>query len=232
MLGVMFYLNWRFSLIALCITPLLFVVAFKYKRRIKQVSRSARKKESEVVSTIQEVFSSIRVVKAFAQEEFEQRRFEQESRDQAETALQARTIKARLSPMIDIIVAAGTCFVLWDGAQLVMSGALTAGGLVVFMLYLRKLYSPLKDLAKMTNTCSRASVGLEAIREVMQEQEQADDEEDAIEARNVKGKIEFDHVRFGYSSDELTIHDASFSIAPGQVAAFVWTDGRGQNHTH
>jgi subfamily B ATP-binding cassette protein MsbA len=75
MLGVMLYLNWRFSLIALAITPVLFAVVFKYKRRIKTGFTLGQKKESEVLSTIQEVFSSIRVVKAFAREDFEERRF-------------------------------------------------------------------------------------------------------------------------------------------------------------
>ncbi len=228
MLGVMLYLNWRFSVIALCITPLLFFVAFKYKRRIKQVSRSARNKQSEMVSTIQEVFSSIRVVKAFAREEFEERRFEKESREQVEAALLARAIKARLSPLVDIILAAGTCFVLWYGARLVLSGALTAGALVVFMLYLRKLYSPLKGLAKMTSTFSRASVGLEAIQELMREQEQVSDRTDAIEARDLKGKIEFDHVDFGYSPERLALKDISLTIQPGQVAAFVGPTGAGK----
>jgi subfamily B ATP-binding cassette protein MsbA len=228
MLGVMFYLNWRFSLIALGIAPVLFGVALRYKRRVKQVSRKARAKESEVVSTIAEVFSSIRVVKAFAREEFEERRFERGSRAQVEATLEARAIKARLSPLIDIIVAGGTCVVLWYGAGLVLSGAMTAGALVVFMLYLRRLYSPLKDLAKMTNTFSRASVGLEAIQEVMHEPEQVSDRADAIEARGIAGRIEFDHVNFGYTPDRLAVRDASLSIEPGQVAAFVGPTGAGK----
>jgi subfamily B ATP-binding cassette protein MsbA len=228
MLSVMLYLNWRFSLIALGITPLLFALVYKYKRRIKQLSRSARKKESEVLSTIQEVFSSIRVVKAFSREDFEERRFEQGSREQVETALQARAIKARLSPLVDIIIAAGTCLVLWYGARLVLSGALTSGALVVFMLYLRKLYSPLKDLAKMTNTFSRAAVGLEAIQEVMREEEQTSNRLDAIVARNVRGNIEFNHVQFGYTPERLALKDVTFTIKPGQIAAFVGPTGAGK----
>ncbi len=228
MLGMMLYLDWRFSLIALAITPLLFTVVFKYKRRIKQVSRSARKKESEVLSTIQEVFTSIRVVKAFAREEFEERRFEKGSREQVETALEARAIKAQLSPLVDIIMAAGTALVLWYGARLVLSGALTPGALVVFILYLRKLYSPLKDLAKMTNTFSRAAVGLEAIQEVMREREQISDRPDAIAAQNLRGSIEFDHVDFGYTPERLALRDVSFRIEPGQIAAFVGPTGAGK----
>jgi len=228
MLGVMFYLNWQFSLIALGIAPLLFGVALRFKRRVTQVSRKARKKESELVSTIEEVFSSIRVVKAFAREEFEEHRFEQGSREQVEATLEARALKARLAPLIDVIIAGGTCVVLWYGARLVLSGAMTAGALVVFMLYLRKLYSPLKDLAKMTNTFSRASVGLEAIQEVMHEPEQVSDRDDVIEAGDIKGGIEFDHVNFSYVPNRLAVKDVSLSIEPGQIAAFVGPTGAGK----
>jgi subfamily B ATP-binding cassette protein MsbA len=96
------------------------------------------------------------------------------------------------------------------------------------MLYLRKLYSPLKDLAKMTNTFSRAAVGLEAIQEVMREPEQTSDRVDSVEARDVKGKIEFDHVDFGYTPGRLALKDVSFTIRPGQVAAFVGPTGAGK----
>jgi len=89
MIGVMFYLDWGFTLIALCVAPLLFAVVYNYTRRIKQAARAVRKKESEVVSTLEEVLSSIRVVKAFASEDYEQRRFEQESLESVETALKA-----------------------------------------------------------------------------------------------------------------------------------------------
>jgi ATP-binding cassette subfamily B protein len=228
MLAVMIYLDWKFSLIALCITPILFIVAFKYKRRIKQASRKARKKQSDVVSTIQEVFSSIKVVKAFAREDFEQQRFERESREQAEMALHARSVKARLSPVVDVIVAIGTCLVLWYGARLVLSGALTTGALVVFMLYLRKLYSPMKHLAKVANTFSRAAVGLEAIREVMREEEQTSNRARAITAQNISGSIEFDQVSFGYSPDRLVIKDTTMKIEAGQIAAFVGPTGSGK----
>jgi subfamily B ATP-binding cassette protein MsbA len=227
MLVVMFYLNWRFSLVALIIAPILFGVAVTFKRRVKQMTSKARKKESAVVSTLQEVLSSIRVVKAFTREEFEEQRFEQGSREQVEATLEARVLKARLPPLIDIIVAAGTCVVLWYGAHLVMSAAMTAGALVLFMFYLRRLYSPLKDLAKMTNTFARASVGLEAIQELMREPEQRSDQAGVV-ASAIKGRIEFDHVGFSYGSGRLAVNDVSLTIEPGQIVAFVGPTGAGK----
>jgi subfamily B ATP-binding cassette protein MsbA len=101
-----------------------------------------RKKESELLSIVQEVFSSIRVVKAFAREDYEERRFERQSLDNVETALRARGLKMLLSPVVEIIVAIGTCLMLAYGARLVLAGQLTAGALVVFLIHLGKMASP------------------------------------------------------------------------------------------
>src|SRR6266436_4211766 len=165
MIIVMFYLNWEFTLIALTVAPGLFFVVYYYTHRIKKASRAVRRKEGEVVNVLEEVLSSIRVVKAFAREDFEQKRFERESLKSVEAALEARSVKAKLPPLVEIIVACGTCLVLWYGARLVLTGTLTPGELLVFLLYLGKMYKPMRELSKMTDTISKAQVGWERIRE-------------------------------------------------------------------
>jgi subfamily B ATP-binding cassette protein MsbA len=125
MVCVMFYINWRFTLIALSVAPVLAAVVFTYTRRIKKASRQVRKKEGEIVSVIQEVLSSIRVVKAFAREDYEERRLEEESLEGVEIALRARGLKAKMAPIVDIIVAIGTAMVLWFGARMVLNGTLS-----------------------------------------------------------------------------------------------------------
>ena len=227
-IGVMFYLNWRFSLISLSITPALFLVVYFFTRRIKKASRDVRKKETELLSIVEEVFSSIRVVKAFAREDYEERRFERQSLENVEMALLARSIKMKLSPIVDIIVATGTCLVLGYGARLVLAGQLTAGALVVFLLYLGKMYKPMRDLSKMTDTVSKAAVGFERIREVLETESGMRDLPGARRAARFKGKIEFDKVSFGYSPDQWILKDVSFEIEPGQVAAFVGPTGGGK----
>ena len=123
---------------------MLFLVVYFFTRRIKKASRDVRKKESELVSMVEEVFSSIRVVKAFAREDYEERRFERQSLDNVETALLARSMKMKLSPVVDIVVATGTCLMLGYGARLVMAGELDRRVLVVFLLYLGKMYKPMR----------------------------------------------------------------------------------------
>ena len=228
MIGVMFYLNWRFTLIALSVAPALFAVVFYYTRRIKKASREVRKKESELVSVVQEVLSSIRVVKAFSREEYEQERFETRSLENVEIALKARTIKAKLSPIVDVIVAAGTCLVLGYGARLVLSGGMTTGALVVFVFYLGKMYKPMRDLSKMTDTISKALVGYERIVEVLRTESQVKDKARARNAPKFNGDIEFDHVSFSYKDEQPILRDLSFAIKAGQVAAFVGPTGAGK----
>jgi ATP-binding cassette subfamily B protein len=227
-IGVMLYLNWRFTLISLSIAPVLFVVVYVFTRRIKKASRDVRKKESELLSIVEEVFSSIRVVKAFAREDYEERRFERQSWDNVETALRARSLKMKLSPVVEIIVAIGTCLMLAYGARLVIAGQLTAGALVVFLLYLGKMYKPMRDLSKMTDTVSKAGVGFERIREVLETDGGVRDLPHARRATAFKGSIEFDHVSFGYSPDQLILKDIGFAIKAGQIAAFVGPTGGGK----
>ena len=85
-----------------------------------------------------------------------------------EIALRARGLKAKLSPLVEIIVAVGTSLVLWFGARMVLAGALSAGSLIVFILYLGKMYKPMQELSKMTDAYSKAAVGYERIREVLE----------------------------------------------------------------
>jgi ATP-binding cassette subfamily B protein len=229
MVAVMFYINWRFTLIALSIVPALFLVVFIFTKRIKKASRAVRQKESELLTIVQEVFSSIRVVKAFGREDYEQRRFEEQSLDNVETALQARAVKAKLSPIVEVLAAAGTCLVLGYGARLVLTGQLSPGLLIVFVLYLGKMYKPMRELSKMTDTVSKATVSYERIQEVLNTVSRVRDLPRARRARPFKGTMEFDRVCFSYTPDSVILKEVSFQIEPGQRAAFVGPSGAGKS---
>jgi ATP-binding cassette subfamily B protein len=229
MIGVMCYLNWRFTLIALSVAPLLAVIVYNYTRRIKKASREVRKKEGEIVSVMQEVLSSMRVVKAFAREEYEQQRLEEQSLEGIEIALRARGLKAKLAPIVEVVIAVGTSLVLWFGARMALNGTLSPGSLIVFLFYVGKLYKPMQELSKMTDAYSKASVGFERIREVLETKGGVKDVRGAKPLRQIKGGIEFDHVTFGYDSDEQPVlKDVSFKIDPGQLVALVGPSGAGK----
>jgi subfamily B ATP-binding cassette protein MsbA len=229
MMALMFYLDWRFSLIGLSVAPFLFVVVYRFTRRIKAAARDVKKKESELASVVQETIASARVVKAFAQEDFEEARLNRESQENVRLSLRARAVKAKLPPFVDVIVAAGTCVFLWFGVRLVLEGTLTAGALLVFIMYLGKTYKPMKDLSRMADTLSKASVGFERIGEILSLERQVRDSPGARPAPPFCGRIVFDGVRFGYTSDQLVLKGVDLVVEPGQRVALVGPTGGGKS---
>jgi ATP-binding cassette, subfamily B, bacterial len=228
MLGVMFYMNWRFTLIGLSVAPVMFLVVYFYSKRIKKASRFVKKKEGELMSGVAEVLTSIQVVQAFAREDYEDRRFDWESRQNVAAGLRARSMKAKLSPMVDILVAVGTCLVLGYGVRLVMAGELTTGQLIIFIFYLGKTYKPMKDLSKMTNTVAKATISFERIQELLDIESRVRDMPGARTAPQFTGLLEFDHVSFSYDGKHQILKDVSVRIEPGQVVAIVGPSGTGK----
>jgi subfamily B ATP-binding cassette protein MsbA len=204
------------------------VVVYRYTRSIKKASRAVRKKEGDLLSVVEEVLTSIRVVKAFAREDYEEERFETESLANVDAGMQARNLKAKLAPVVALIVAVGTCLVLWYGARLAMTGSLSAGVLIVFLMYLGNMYKPMRDLSKMTDTVSKAMVGYERIQEVLEIESVVRDVPGARPAPKFTGQIEFKNVTFSYAPDKPIINDVSFKIAAGQVAGIVGPSGAGK----
>jgi subfamily B ATP-binding cassette protein MsbA len=229
MMAVMFYLDWRFSLIGLSVAPFLFVLVYRLTRGIKKATRAVKRKESELASVVQESIASVRVVKAFAREDFEEHRLDQQSQESVALSLRARSMKARLPPLVDILVAVGTCLVLWFGVRLVLEGSLTTGALLVFILYLGKMYKPMKDLAKTADTWSKAAVGFERIAEILSIERQVRDRPGARPAPPFTGRIEFAHVRFGYAPEQTVLRDVNLVVEPGQRAALVGLTGCGKS---
>jgi subfamily B ATP-binding cassette protein MsbA len=118
--------------------------------------------------------------------------------------------------------------VLWWGARLVLSGGLSSGSLVMFILYLGKMYKPMQELSKMTDSWSKASVGWERINEVLETDHEVKDLPGAVRAPALRGSIEFENVTFAYDSDAEILHEVSLRIEPGQLAALVGPSGAGK----
>ena len=229
MLGVMLYLDFHFTLIALAVAPALFIVVRRLTKRIKKASREMKERESDLVSVVQESISSMRGVQAFAAEEYEEERLDRQSLASVDAALRARRIKARLTPVIDIIVAAGTALVLVVGARFVLSGRLTEGSLLIFVVYLGRMYKPMKDLSKRTNSIATSLVALDRIGDVLRTESQVTDRPGAHRASTLKGRIELAHVKFGYSADRTILDDISLVVEPGQSVALVGRTGSGKS---
>lgn len=229
MLAVMLSLNWRFTLIALVMTPLLLVFVVRLRGVVREATHDVRRRQSEIVSIVQEGLGAIRVVKAFAQGAFERQRLEAKSRESVLAAMHARRVRSLLGPVTTSMVAIGTAAVLWFGAREVLAGAMTAGSLVVFMTYLGRLFRPIQALARAGTSIAQASVGLERVRAILDADERLPRHPDAVRVERVKGHVAFQDVTFGYDPSRPVLYDISFEAAPGQLIGLVGPSGSGKS---
>jgi ABC-type multidrug transport system fused ATPase/permease subunit len=229
MLAVMFTLNWRFTLVAMAVTPLVALFAIRLRAVVKQATRDVRLRQSEIVTIVQEGLGAIRLVKAFAQGAFERQRLDAKSVESVEAALYARRVRSLLGPVVTALVALGTAAVLWFGARLVLDGAMTAGSLVVFMAYLGKLFRPIQDLARASTSIAQAAVGLERIQAVLDADERLPRAPNARKLTHVDGRVEMRGVTFGYDPLRPVLTDLSFRVEPGQLVGLVGPSGSGKS---
>ena len=229
MVGLMFWLDWDFTLIAVGFTPFLVVFLFHFKKAVKEVTRTVRARQSEIVAVVQEGLGSVRAVKAFGRQDLEVAHLEAASHATVEAALKARRVKSLLSPMVNIVVAICTGIVLWKGTSLIVAGTMTAGALTVYLAYLSKFFKPVKDLASMTSAIAQTTVALERIQAILSADDIIQERADATDPGRLKGAITFEHVAFGYGDDAPVLRDVSFSIAPGQVVGIVGPTGSGKS---
>jgi ABC-type multidrug transport system fused ATPase/permease subunit len=229
MLGLMFWLRWDFALIAVGVAPFLLLFVVRFRRSVKKATREVRRRESDLVEVVQQGLESIRVVNAFGRQELEQAHLLEASQATVQAALKARRVKSLLSPVVAVTVSFCTAFVLWRGAGLALTSAMSVGSLTVFLSYLSKFFKPVQDLAKMSGAIAQAAVGVERVRGILDIDMSIPERPDAREPGRLEGAIEFDRVAFAYDEAHPVLKDVSFSIAAGQFVGIVGTTGSGKS---
>jgi ABC-type multidrug transport system fused ATPase/permease subunit len=229
MLGIMFWLNWDFALVAVAVTPFLLLFVARFNRAVKRATHEVRRHQSDIMAVVQRGLESARVVRAFGGETVEQEHLKEVSHATVDAALAARRVKSLLSPAVSLTVALCTGFVLYRGTALILAGAMTVGELTVFLAYLSKFFKPVQDLAKMSNSIAQTSVAIERIQTILDADMVVPERADAREPGQIRGEIVFDHVAFSYDAKEPVLRDVSFRIAPGQSVGVVGATGGGKS---
>ncbi len=229
MLGLMFYLNFDFALIAVGVTPFLLLFVLRFKKAVKKATHEVRHRQSDIVAVVQQGLESVRVVKAYGRQELEEEHLKEASQAAVDAALKARRIKSLLSPIVGAVVAVCVAFVLYRGASLILAGTMTIGALTVFLAYLNKFFKPVQDLAKMTNTIAQAAVGVERVQTILGADNLIPERPDGLVPQTTKGEIAFDKVAFSYKPDAPVLKEITFSIAAGQMVGFVGSTGGGKS---
>jgi ABC-type multidrug transport system fused ATPase/permease subunit len=229
MLGLMFWLNWDFTLIAIAVTPFLLLFVSRFKKAVKKATHEVRKEQSQIVAVAQQGLESMQVIKAFGQEKTEENLLYGVSQATVGAALKARSIKALLSPVVNITVAICTAIVLWRGAVLILNHSMTIGELTVYLAYLTKFFKPVKDLATTTNAIAQVTVGVERIRTILDTDTIIPDDPDGLEPVTLNGEIDFDHIVFGYDPANPILTGLNLKIKPGQFVGIVGPTGSGKS---
>jgi subfamily B ATP-binding cassette protein MsbA len=229
MLGLMFWLNFDFTLIAVAVTPFLLLFVSRFKTAVKKATHEVRHRQSDIVAVVQEGLESMRVVKAYGREQLEEQHLKDASQAAVDAALKARRIKSLLSPVVTVVVSLCTGFVLYRGAMLILTDRMTIGALTVFLSYLSKFFKPVQDLAKMTNSIAQAAVAIERVQTILVADEMTPEKPDARDPKAVKGEITFEKVAFAYKPESPVLKEITFKIEPGQLVGFVGATGGGKS---
>ncbi len=229
MVGVMLYLNFDFALVAVGVTPFLLLFVARFKKAVKKATHEVRKRQSDIVSVLQQGLQSVRTVEAFGRQETEEQRLDAASMESVKAALKARRVKSLLSPIVAVTVALCVAFVLWRSAGLILNDAMTIGALTVFLAYLNKFFKPVQDLASMTNVIAQAAVGMERIQAILDADMIIPQKPDAREPGRLKGEIVFEHVAFAYDPASPVLRDINLTIQPGQRIGVCGPTGGGKS---
>jgi len=227
--AIMLWLSIHLTLAAFSVMPPLVLLMFVFQSRLRKAYRATRKKIAAVTSRFEESISGIREIQSFTREQDTMKGFRQANVENLQANVQAGKLFALLMPAVQIIGAVGTCVVLWFSGILTISGGITLGIVVAFLLYVNQFFGPLVDLTTFYNTLQSALSAAERIFVTLDTKLEIADAPNAIELSHVKGEIVFDHVTFGYDPARPVLKDVNIHVDPGKTLAIVGPTGAGKS---
>ncbi|HSC90947.1 MAG TPA: ABC transporter ATP-binding protein [Gaiellaceae bacterium] len=226
--AVMLWLEWRLALVALAVTPLIVVLAYRYSRVSHPVLRDVQQKLADVTTVAEEAIVGVHVVKAFAQEERQQELFEQRSEAVFRQSLRANLQRARYVPVLAFVPLLAQAAVLLVGGSMVSNGSLSLGTFVEFNLFVVMLIMPLRMLGMWIGQAQRATASGERIFEILDEPEEIADRPDAIELPPGDGLVRFEGVAFEYAPGRPVLDGIELELEPGRTVALIGHTGSGK----
>jgi subfamily B ATP-binding cassette protein MsbA len=228
LLIVLFVMQWRLALVAVCVIPFYILNYKMFIRHIRPIGEQLREKWDALLGALWEKLAGITVVKAFAREDYETERLMQTIQDNFDLGMTQMKLNRRLGAVAQIIRAVGTGLVLWYGGRLILGRQMQIGELLAFNGWIASLYDPAVRLVDFNVTLQWAGAAIDRVFETLDTRPEITDAPNAVAIRQMRGAVEFQDVSFGYDSDNLVLHDINLKVAPGEVIAIVGPSGAGK----
>ena len=229
LLVIMFLVNWKLTLIGMCILPMLLLVRLQLKRVMRLRWQRFRVKNSTMNGYLHESLTGMRVTEAFVREDENADTFRNVNNDIRKTWMQAVTINNIFWPALDLTGSIGTVLVYIFGVRFMQADGLLLADLLLLLWYLGRFWEPLNTLSNFYNNVLTATASMERIFEIMDTQSDIQDKPGAEPMPPIEGRVTFDHVSFSYDREKTVLRDVSFDIPAGKTIALVGPTGAGKS---
>ncbi len=225
-IGVMFYINWKLTLISLSTIPLMLISTYIFKEKVKKSFNLVRNAVANLNSFIQERISGMSLVQIFNVEDQEYRKFEALNSEHKKANIKSILYYSVYFPVADVIAALGVGLIVWYGARGIIGEEVTFGTITAFIMYINQFFRPIRMIADRVNTLQMGVVSLSRIIEILDDSENL--ENGGTEKYPVEGNVKFENVWFAYNEPQWILKDLSFEVKKGQSVAFVGATGAGK----
>jgi ATP-binding cassette subfamily B multidrug efflux pump len=225
---ILFLLNYQLALAIFSVIPLLFLVSFLFKIKVRESYRRVRTAIARINSFLQENITGTAVIQSFGQEKRQYRRFTEINREHLDANLQSIFYYALFYPLLELVGALAVALVIWYGGLKVFAGSLTLGALVAFVQYSDRFFRPISDLSEKYTILQAAMASSERTFKLLDTAPIIASPHQPKAASVDKGSLDFRHVTFSYNQGEPVLQDVSFEVRPGEKLALVGATGAGK----
>ena len=224
---LMFYINWKLTLISLAILPFLFLTTYIFKEKVKLSFNNVRNAVANLNSYVQEHIIGMNIVQIFGNEKKEYERFKKINETHLKANLKAVLYYSIYFPVMELFTSIGLGLLIWYGSNQLFTEEVTLGVLVAFIMYLQLFFRPIRAIADRFNTLQMGVVSSKRIFDLLDRKERISSNEKLYDVQ-LKGDVEFKDVWFAYNNDDYILKNISFKINPGESVGFVGATGSGK----